>query len=77
MKNSVATAGAANPPTLANTEIKHMSLQYLHTADEPVVTTNQWHAKHKVNCLPLEFLVWQWQVLQEASWQGIDILNAL
>ena len=48
-----------------------------HTADEPIVTTNQWHAKHKVNCPPLDFLVWQWQGLQEASRQGVDTFDAL
>ena len=47
------------------------------TADVPIVTTNQWHAKHEVNSPPLEFLVWQGQGLQEASQQGIDIFDAL
>ena len=50
---------------------------FTHTADEPIVTTNQWHAKHEVNSPPLEFLVWQGQRLQEASWQGNDIFDAL
>ena len=48
-----------------------------HTADEPVVTTNQRHAKHKVYCPPLEFLVWHGQGLQEASRQGVHIFDAL
>ena len=48
-----------------------------HTADEPVVTTNQRHAKHEVNCPPLEFLVWHGQGLQEASRQGVHIFDAL
>ena len=49
----------------------------MHTADEPIVTTNQRHAKHEVNCPPLEFLVWHWQRLQEASRQGVYIFDAL
>ena len=48
-----------------------------HTADEPVVTTNQRDDKQKVNGQPLELLVWQGQRLQEASQQGIDIFDAL
>ena len=47
------------------------------TADEPIKTTNQRHVKHEVNSPPLEFLVWQVQRLQEASWHGIDIFDAL
>ena len=48
-----------------------------HTADEPVVTTNQRHAKHKVDSPPLEFLVWQGQGLQKASRWGVDIFDVL
>ena len=48
-----------------------------YTADEPIVTTNQQHAKHEVNCLPLEFLVWHGQGLEEASRQGVHIFDAL
>ena len=48
-----------------------------HTADKPVVTTNQGHAIHKVNSPPLEFSVRQWQQLQEASRQGVNIFDAL
>ena len=48
-----------------------------HAADEPIITTNQWHAKHEVNSSPLEFLVWQGQGLQEASRQGVDIFDAV
>ena len=50
---------------------------FTHAADKPVVTTNKQHAKHEVNCPPLEFLVWQGQGLQEASRQVIDIFDAL
>ena len=48
-----------------------------HTADEPIGTTNQWHTIHKVNCPPLEFVVWQWQWLQKASRYGVDIFDVL
>ena len=48
-----------------------------HALDEPVVTTNQRYAKHKVDSPPLEFLVWQRQWLQEASRQGIDTFDVL
>ena len=48
-----------------------------HTADEPIVTMNQWHAKNKVNSPPLEFLVWHGQGLKEDSRQGINIIDAL
>ena len=47
------------------------------TADEPIVTINQWHAKHEVNFPPLEVLVWHGQGLQEASRQGVNIFDAL
>ena len=50
---------------------------FTHAADKPIVTTNQWHAKYKVNSPPLKFLVWQGQGLQKASRQGVHIFDAL